>query len=954
MLKGLKTLALLGALLGVLPAFAYSKTMFPYTVPAGRQGAAMGCTVAKSGMTLQPGKWYTNFQACKAYADKMGYPLFAVWSNDGCIHCWYTDVTINDPRFRAWQQENDAGNVICCFMAGKDDTYDQVGSSAYNWMLTGGGKALNMYPLCALWWKKKNVNIHITGDDLCKGSSSAALSLSDSSIPKRIENVEAALTKAFAGWASPKTGPGSVGFETASVSVKENVGRVSVPLARTGGAKGAITVRVDVDERNTTYAPDAGKPRFAFEPQEISWPEGMGGTTNLVVEIVDDADWVGDGRIALKLELVSGDAKLGEGAFAIDVAEDDKFLPGVAGFVGADPCLAKKGVVYAHASDTVELKVGRMQHACGEVSVKLAVSDPGVVVGGTEGGVLTWGARDAAERTVTLAGLAAGTTTKVSLVEPSAGFAVLSASNAVSVVALPDDAPAFEQGTAATTLYRYVAASNVFPLAFAPTNKVAFTKLSGTLPAGLKVAYDAAANALAVSGVPTAKAGAYSACYQVKDGKVAGLAAKLDFTVVDPTLPGSADANPSVATARTFTDLPVVSAAGRLAGTLQLTVPAKGALSAKYAGAAGAVPLSAKNWTAFEPQTRELTARLVSTKAGYAAEARVAADGTVSVQLEDPQQPEGVQPVTADAGSLWSKANPATAWKGYYTVALDVARDTVAEDTAGVAPTGSGYLTLKMDTDAACRAGKVAVAGMLPGGATVSAAKVLSRAGEDACLPVYVRTATDELSVLLRLVDGRVEAALPAGWRHAEKVAEAGADYACDFAVEGALYRASMVPADLRWAVAADLDALPGFSSPTNMAVKFTPATGLFTGSFKVLSEATGKYVAASWKGVAVPATQGQAQKLDSRGNGLYYAQDAGGALCMDYFLPAGSTVYVADRELTASTTPVLETAPLPAGEFRVESGRGAFTVSDRLGYAGGKKTLSIKRGGPVALAPAK
>ena len=103
MLKGLKVLAFLGALLGALPSFAYSKTMFPYTVPPGRQGAAMGCTVAKSGMTLQLGKWYTNFQACKAYADKMGYPLFAVWSNDGCIHCWYTDIVLNDARFRAWQ-----------------------------------------------------------------------------------------------------------------------------------------------------------------------------------------------------------------------------------------------------------------------------------------------------------------------------------------------------------------------------------------------------------------------------------------------------------------------------------------------------------------------------------------------------------------------------------------------------------------------------------------------------------------------------------------------------------------------------------------------------------------------------------------------------------------------------------------------------------------------------------
>ena len=94
--------------------WAYNKSMYPYTLPDGAQGAALGCTRAEPGMKLELGKWYTNFEVCKKYADDNGLPLLAVWSNHGCVHCWYTDIVFVQDEFVAWQKTHNAGQVICC------------------------------------------------------------------------------------------------------------------------------------------------------------------------------------------------------------------------------------------------------------------------------------------------------------------------------------------------------------------------------------------------------------------------------------------------------------------------------------------------------------------------------------------------------------------------------------------------------------------------------------------------------------------------------------------------------------------------------------------------------------------------------------------------------------------------------------------------------------------------
>ena len=203
-------LAVFGAaLIGAVEAFGFAKTMYPYEVPKGKVGASFGAEYASPGMKLEPGKWYTNMEVCKKYADDNGMPLLAVWGNEGCIHCWYTEYCFIQDAFKEWQATHGAGQVICCIMAGGEDGLpDQNPSYWYNWMYYGGGRKLGSYPFVVMWWKDKGVNVRMTGDEFCANIkngdplalNTTFLSFTDNTIPARISNLTQRLEKAFEGW----------------------------------------------------------------------------------------------------------------------------------------------------------------------------------------------------------------------------------------------------------------------------------------------------------------------------------------------------------------------------------------------------------------------------------------------------------------------------------------------------------------------------------------------------------------------------------------------------------------------------------------------------------------------------------------------------------------------------------------------------------------------------------
>ena len=1433
------------AILMAASAWAYNKSMYPYTLNG--QGAALGCVRAVEGMKLELGKWYTNFQVCKKYADDNGLPLLAVWSNAGCVHCWYTDIVFVQPEFIEWQKTHDAGKVICCFMAGGHDNIDQAGSPSYNWMWYGGGSRINAYPFVVMWWQKGGVNRRMDGDTFCKGSSKSALSFTDATIPTRVANVEAMMSDVFknwkaaapysggtfaleetagnrleverngqkvsvdivraadvsgiatnnllsivtpggttvetvsvswaanqtrqtfdvyltnvtftangqqaslvlkdtdgtakgtlkvtyvqsensvanplwigerdensldygewtmdidvakkkvaaasgaaytlvavegalwcpdcanternftslkdangsnrlAAWAKSKqvalvaidipnftsaTGPfetptllsrtaypstlarakeypasgadsvntnrmmrsglgyltrkgvsdkqadevlarnrwfvktdfskngfhspedtnssrtgvpifvllrkdgtvaarltrfasvspmkadqanfdnyikrfeemleiaaetgdhadtsepgnnypgsgamafqanggsasgeishtdfrdvfklvgvggnalqnvkvrggksanvtvsflkldadgnketvgtpvsgnlssgvelehtftsagdyyvevsggdiatgsftignatannfasyaisgtvvlvpqedmatasapagsdkvtmrfvkdkiykisgikaadvasflrangndlytaieggdktltlsavgasmsyqiwktGSVGFKVATGSAKETDNSFVVTLSRTGGKSGAEVVSVAVDTSATTFVDIDGNPRYVFAAQEVSWADGDAADKTVKITINNDDVYDGDGIVTLKAQKISGSADLEQATFTLSVTEDDTAAPGRILFAGAAGGFAKKQTVYAKATAGATIYVDRIEASDGRVTATIKSALAGVTFGGdaTAAGVVTWANRDGAVKNVTVKGIPAGRSAMLTFGALTGGATTLPASNTVTVTSVRDDGPEFrDAGPAKVSLYRYILSSNSYPLAAAPSGRVTFTKLYGTLPAGLRVAYDAASKAMVVYGTPTAKSGSYSVSYQAKDGTIAGLVKQIDFTVYDPTdakaSPGTA--NVSVATARTFRDIPVVNSVNRrLLGTLQVTIPTKGNVSAKYTCESGAISMSSKGWDEFEPDTKNLHARATG-RNGFALDVICENDGSVSVSLD----------TEAKSESLWSRTKPATAWKGYYTAALPVVSMEVdREDTPNLASRGIGYVTLKMDTASAWNSGKVTWAGMLPNGTAVSGATVLSAVDATwAELPLFKVSARDTLSVLAKIRANAVanavtRAVFPADgvdgcWDHNERDSAFKADYTANLNIYGGPYSTTSDLAaccqenyettspTLKFDTAA-LDwtsyGLPGSvanttvivgektlvlqqGAPAGMTLRLTRNTGIVTGTVKIPYGDAGRTISATWKGVVV------------------------------------------------------------------------------------------------------
>ena len=604
--------------------------------------------------------------------------------------------------------------------------------------------------------------------------------------------------------------PGKVGFTAAARTVKENVGSVVVAVARTGAASGRVELKVSLDAEATTLYNSDGKSRFAFKDAALVWEEGETGEKTVTIDVLDDMRFDGTGVVALTLEQVGGDGtpEVAGGAFALTVTDDDKQSAGKAAFTGAEPYFARAKTVYVREGEKATVKVGRVEASDGPVTVRVKASPATVALGGDiQDGILSWANHRAEEKSVTVAGLAAGKTATLTLANATDGLKVLSASNYVKVVAVAADAPAFEQDAAQAALVRYVAASNVYAVVGVPegTTKLTFTKLSGTLPAGLKAAWDPAANALAVSGATTAKAGAYTAVYQVSarvaNRTVPGLTLALAFTVTDVALPGADGApalNPALAKARTFRDLPALGD-GRLMGTLQVTVPPTGRVSAKCLCAAGTVSFTARNWSEAD-EDGTVRAELVGSKKGWAMALEAAPDGSLTIELTDDR---GFTAAVRTDGRLWSKADSAEGWRGQYTVSLrNAARWESAE---GLAPRGHGYLTLKMTSATAWNAGRMTWAGLLPNGTAVSGSATLARGlrGPGDCwgyLPVYMRSSRDVLAVLAQVAEGAATHDTPtsacqavfeatdfaeAYWSHADS---AGLRYTVEWDVYGGVY----------------------------------------------------------------------------------------------------------------------------------------------------------------------
>lgn len=589
--------------------------------------------------------------------------------------------------------------------------------------------------------------------------------------PVTLERADGALTYQI--WK-----PGSVGFSETVRTVTESVCDTSgIPLfikvQRTGGTSGAISSTVTVDRVASTFDPkcfwfgNENDRERGSEFVEVKWEDGHAEEKTFSLYVADDVFYDGDGTIVLNLATDGGEAgdvevPVEKSVFALTVIEDDKRDPGKAFFAGTNPTFARKGVVYANETKGVKIRAVRTEGFDGLIAGILKssvagtkfssddprdidlienVMDPQDIPERFRGAqVLYWASREDGEKWVTVTGIPAGKTAKISFTPVNMG--TIPASNTVTVISIKGDAPGF---ASAEPFVFYRGVTGEGSVAVTGTNgvEVSFLKVSGTLPAGLKAGYEE--GKLTVSGITTAKAGVYQPVYQVRERRggelVVGETVQLTLTVRDLASEGPKGepaVNPSVAKARTFKDVAVLDAERkRLVGLVQLAIPSSGKLSAKYTSASGTVSFASRGWSGISGEDNTLQAQLVSRRAGYSMEVAAGTNSSVSITLYDPAFE---QPLVAGAsGPGWSKDSPATPWQGYYTVAVRP-EEVEFEDSQGIAPSGYGYLTLKMNTAQAARTGTFKIAGMLPNGTKISGSSVLS---SDGWLPVFKRASKD-------------------------------------------------------------------------------------------------------------------------------------------------------------------------------------------------------------------
>ncbi len=650
--------------------------------------------------------------------------------------------------------------------------------------------------------------------------------------------------------------------DTASEADAKKAGgtlRVLVPIVRTGGASGATNVSVVVDAASTAFVD-----RYRLVTDSISWADGETGTKNIEIDVFDGAN--ADGTQVLRL-------LLGVSAFELTLIDNDKMNVGKVALAEAEPSIAKKGTVIAPEGSRVRLGVARFGGASGDVSCTLKASTGTFAAPPT----FAWASRTSGVQwaELDLPMLADCPSGKVTVSFDSlTGIKADTSARTLTIQLVGVDAPRFAADSLALSLTRYCAVSQeVAVLNLADGAKAKITKLSGAVPTGVSVKL--AGDRLCVSGMPTAKGGAYEAVYQVSQtvGRqtVPGLTIHLTFAVTDvaalaPSAPG---ANPSVATRRTIPDMMVVDAAERrLVGILSnLTIQPTGRCTAKYRCSVGTVSLASKGWATYDSTTGALSAELTVAKKPYALVVTAWPDGTVEVSLSDP---DFTDILTAEAPEAWSRENPATAWVGCYTAAFgDAEGETLAN--------GSPVVTLQMAASAV-HTGTMRYAGFLPNGQAFSGSSVLVADGVDAALlPIYYRTAKDFFTAVLRIkANGEVQAVtcdanvIP-GWTHTEALTEACADVRYGLAV-GSWIDAkqslldTMDPAAVGHDLVAEgaIEAIPVTIAATS--VKFDPVsakatgaklslnrtTGLISGSFRTLN-ADGKTVTANYRGVLLP-----------------------------------------------------------------------------------------------------
>ena len=150
---------------------------------------------------LELGKWCSDFNTAKAYAEANNVPMLVFWANPGCGYCSRLEDACLQTDFIGWQNDR---KIVMVFGYGTDDSGSKA---AYNWIR--GVEKLKSYPFVGVYWKSNAAGKKV--ESVFVGRSGSMPSKSGSLQQQLMDSVDGLIAGWTPGSSDPVVDPDPVG-----------------------------------------------------------------------------------------------------------------------------------------------------------------------------------------------------------------------------------------------------------------------------------------------------------------------------------------------------------------------------------------------------------------------------------------------------------------------------------------------------------------------------------------------------------------------------------------------------------------------------------------------------------------------------------------------------------------------------------------------------------------------
>lgn len=497
---------------------------------------------------------------------------------------------------------------------------------------------------------------------------------------------------------------------------------------------------VKFDERTTLTATPADAPNVNWQLSLVQKGDGTAKTvvtTNGtgVLSVSADLNASDGGNVYAKVEITGLGSTAASFGADVDATIDYSLLATSAatpGTVGFDSATAE---AFIPNGRSFSVSVSRGGGRTGAVKARVYLADAGDAAEyGFEETNLVWAAGETGARTVPFEAwrpgdtLASGTfTLGIEIVE--GGDAV--GTDSCEVTLSDTTAPCFASFDIKADAHLTFAAGEQIPLMNVKAGTAAMLKkTSGTLPKGMRLAYDRKTGTVTLKGTPKA-AGTFTATYTVTQNRVTGLPATITITVDEPKA-----VNPFLGVKRAEQGMPLVEEVADgtnvVSGTLSISITAANKVKAKLQTADGVSTTCSGTWTDFDSATGVASLKFADKK-GRTVALEMGIDGIIRADINDGEF----------FGEIAAPDTDFNDWAGSYTV-------TFPENPSEDGDASMAFATMVVSAD-----GKVKWSATLSNAQTASGtSRLFGRDGDVAYVALFKSAKSYMFSSLLKVRRG--------------------------------------------------------------------------------------------------------------------------------------------------------------------------------------------------------